>query len=502
MQVEEIVKSKKEKHLRYIFDDGSTISKDTGELLCRFLNAEWDDFSYLYEAAQETGLTVFHESLNLQFTQLDPSLRNCLDCIFPVNFENMRTLKKTIDLIKFIKAHTLNDTVSYHSFHCILTHFYGYIPPLPITQKKSTNMFSFLDALIKDLKLAKDKISRLLKDVKPFKEKNILLTQKVTNDLKDLMATVLENNDKRFNSQHQRIDNFLDSFFDAYIEELKNHIPLLFSDTSDQCIEKICQTTDPEELNLINSRSTFSAIEKLCVENNVTYMDKHIFLNLLYQDIEPSYTGKAPKIYYLHNSFDLICHAVLYYFKDNTAPIKRCEFCKKFFPRHINSQKVCNDCKPIAYKMKAKKWKDIFGIDLLRLTKNIYRRLCYQGRGRDSKYCKLKYINYVPSKDKAKKETQSEILVRELKRLAIDLHRVATIIYEEYHNYNDAEIQKFYVESVLAWAKKIDEYYRLDNVRQLIKNAKSIDKEKHVVKITFFDFDVINIIEEEREIIL
>lgn len=495
MFVEEFNGAKGAKYFRYKIGD-KEIADAAGAVLCELLNCNISYFLYDYQCYLHSGEIKFKKRVEHIYNTFSPTLQYILKDIFPMNFENVSMLEEIDDLVKMISSKIAsNDDASYDFFIFALMHFYGYKPPIFPIQKYKISFLNFICPLIEyyiPFKIHTDDYQKTIKEIDEID--NIPRLETLLLALEKLIEIEnLEQNNIRtsMHSKHVR-----DLIMWYCMDELQkyNCLPYDMENSDSNQSENTYNKIHLEQLEKLNANTTFVMVQRMCEESAIPY--KHFFINLLYS-YNKSKSNKN-KVYYLKDSKELICHGILYCFKDNHLPIKQCKYCKRFYARTQNSQTVCLSCKGLNSSMTSQEQKEVFGEKIEVLLTRVYRKLCYKNVEGKPTFTHSKYT-YDKSADATQLSyEQSRILVDSFAELIRKYKRMGYEYIERYKMLDDPILQKDYATFVKQWMLKIDEYYTSKNIQEAIKCALEKDCNNPVVIITEFSLNAIEVDEKQQ----
>jgi len=470
--------------------DGKEYSGLAGDLLCELLNIRWSD--YINQLEIHFYNDEEFDSLLLQkLCELQPPLNILFKQFLPLDSENRQKFKKVKELLGVISSKISKGEATYEYFDFILKHFYNYVPPAFPVQKYKNNILSFIQPLIEQYcPFNINKLSYQLLCTQIGEAESIVALEDKLLQLRDLLRQeVIDVGHYRYEYHSKKIAGLISWYCMEYVS-LYNYYDYYEDDDFDKIFdEQYLKNKEQEKLTQLNALTNLSLIQKLCEDEDAPY--KMFLIDLLYTYNNPSKLTKD-KQYYLYDLFDLICHSLLFCFKGNAARIKECKFCKAYFVLTNNSQKTCLNCRSLSTVMKAYETKNIFGVDLFGVVNKIYRRLCYTGTGKNSKYADDKYTSSGLSLE------QSAILVDSFKKLKNELQGVVNDICERYKIYSDAEIKEEYIEFVVAWVNAIDSYYSSKNIKSFILDMLNKNDKQAVFEIDFINLNIVHIEKEKR----
>lgn len=469
--------------------NGKEYSGLAGDLLCRLLNIKWSE--YINQLEIHFYNDEEFDSLLLQkLCKLQSPLNILFQQFLPLDAENRQKFKKVKELLGVISSKISKGEATYEYFDFILKHFYNYVPPAFPVQKYKNNILSFIQPLIEQYcPFNINKLSYQLLCTQIDESENTVVLEDKLLQLRDLLIQEVKDiGHSRYEYHSNKIAGLISWYCMEYVSLYNYYDYHDYSDFDKISDEQYLKGKEQEKLNQLNALTNLSLIQKICEDEDAPY--KLFLIDLLYTYNNTSQHDN--KEYYLCDLFDLICHSLLFCFKGNTAKIKECKFCKTYFVLTNNSQKTCLNCRSLTTVMKASETKNIFGVDLFGVVNKIYRRLCYMGTGKNSKYADNKYTGLGLSLE------QSAILVDSFKKLKNELQGVVNDICERYKIYSDAEIKEEYVEFVVAWVNEIDSYYSSNNIKTFILDMLNKNDNQAVFEIDFINLNIVHIEREKR----
>lgn len=494
MRVEEYSGSKNSRWFKYTTSDEQVIEGLAGTVLCKLLNISWPEFVNEYACALYSDNKNKQDNLKIIYEKFDDDIKIVVGDILPPTTNGLKYLEKISDMLCMISDKINKRVASYDYFNFVLTNFYNYKPPLFPIQKYNISFLSFICPLIQEYCPFQKHIldfDILVSEIE--KSKNLVELEDKLLQLRDLIK--LEADERieplliaKYNSHSKKICDLIEWYCLTCVSMNGNY--MYEQNIEDLFDEEKNRTFEKEELDNLNIQTNFRLIEHICNEEAAPY--KPFLIDLLYSYNDPQ-KSKIPKnIYYLEDIFELVSHSILYCYRENACPIIKCKYCKKYFPRQQNSQEVCEDCKHLTGAMKNSEVKRIFGVNLFGIINNIYRRLCYQGTGKDSKYSTDRYINFCEN------SLQSKLLVEGLKQLKNELNNEVYDICEKYKSITDDSMKEEYVQFVLEWIDKVNNYYSFALIKELLEEA--LKKDNPIFIIKRIRLNIIHIEESDYEI--
>lgn len=493
MYVEEFSGLKGAKIFRYKIRDRE-YEETAGTVVCELLNSGIFNLLNDYQCYLHSGKEEYRKRVEKTYTGFSQALQDILKDIFPINSHNVYVLEEIADLITMISHKIDSNDANYNFFLFAMTNFYEYKPPVFPIQKYKVSFLSFICPLIENyipFNIYIDDYRKLIEEINEIN--NILYLETLLIRLEKLIEKEnIEKNNIRRSIHCKHIRDIIIWYCMDEVQKY-NYLPYDLEDDDLELIENKYDKLYLEQLEALNANTDLIMIQRICEENSISY--KSFFIDLLYS--YNNFDKEKRTTYYLRNAKELICHAILYCFKDNQLPIKQCKYCKKYYTRIQNSQTVCSSCKGLTGPMTDKEQKEVFGEKIEVLLNSVYRKLCY--RNKDGKST-LRYDKY--TKDGLLTVQQSNILVKRFVKLISEYKKMGYEYIKKYKSLVDPLVQKDYANFVKEWMRRIDEYYTSRNIRDLIEQALEKDFDKPIVIIKEFSLNVIQVEETERNILL